>query len=214
MQRAVRIGEIVHLESVDQLVDLILAREKGRHDDDCPEVRWDAVPKLELRQRARADELGHRAVHERHGEVGRRKEEEECEGDCPRQADARRTELPERKRDQHAARDGEGEHIAGVRRGDVRAKQPAHRRDAAAEIRLEAGPPLRDQVVAGVALTIFRGAVGASTRPLGAPHGLRAHLELRAPGPPRELLDRVAVAVARLEVHRGELRATAQGLVD
>src|SRR6476659_844241 len=108
MQSAVRIGEIVYLESVDQLVDLVLAREKGRHDDDRSEARWDAVPKLELRQRARTDELGHGAVHERNGEVGRRKEEEQCEGERQSQADAGRTQLPEWKRGQHRTRDGKG----------------------------------------------------------------------------------------------------------
>ena len=49
MDVAVRIGEVVDLETTDMLLDLALACEEGGHHDERSQARRDAVAQLEAR---------------------------------------------------------------------------------------------------------------------------------------------------------------------
>ncbi len=90
-------------------------------------------------------------------------------------------------------------------------------RSAKSELSLERRTPARDQVVAGILLAARRRIAGVRRLGAGAPRRLErtpGDLELGVSRAARELFDRVAVAIARREVHRGEVALGAQRLID
>jgi hypothetical protein len=64
------IGQIVHQDPLELTLDVLLTREHGRHGDHRPELRGNALGKLELGKQARRHEEGDQPVNDRHGQVG------------------------------------------------------------------------------------------------------------------------------------------------
>ena len=93
------------------------------------------------------------------------------------------------------------------------AAEPAPQRGAIADRSLERAPPAGDQVIARIALArriCRRSRAARSPRP--APRcAISSSGQSRAA---RQLLDRAAVEIARREIHRGEVAAGAQRVVD
>jgi hypothetical protein len=146
-----------------------------------------------------------RAVDERHARVERRKEAERREHAEPRTADSRTRQRVERQgEDDRGGRD-DGADVAADAERAAQAARPAAHGNAIADRRLEGAAPAGDQVVAGISFT---------PGPGGGREGRLRDLQLRALRAARELLDRVAVEVARGEVHPIEAARRAQRVVD
>ena len=58
------IGQVVHLEPVDEVFNRLVAGEQGRHGDERRQLVRHAVLQLQGRERLRAQDLRHRVVDE------------------------------------------------------------------------------------------------------------------------------------------------------
>src|SRR5262249_58747369 len=91
------------------------------------------------------------------------------------------------------------------------AQEPASQSGTEAQLLLQRRPPAGDEVVAGIAPASSRIVGGRDLRP---GHGSLSHVDLGMARAARELLDRVAVAIACREVHVEGVGLRAQDLVD
>ena len=206
---AVGVGEVVHLETLDLLVDLEPVAEQGRHDDHGPQRRGHAAAQLQSRQHARRDQRPDRAIDERDGQIGGGDQGQKPEHEQDRRAWPRASDREQRQRENDPGENRDGSQIAGRRGGDVCAKQPACRGCAERQRRLEPGAPVRDEVVPGLVSAGAR-----RLRPLRAAGGLAGDLELGPPGAARQLFDRVPIGIAGREIHRAVRGAGLQHVVD
>ena len=188
-----------NLEIREQLLHRLRAVEHGRDDDEGARGRRNAVVEGELGQDARRQDEDEDRVRQRDGHLARRKDEDRDE---EREDPAREHRVAGPCRP-GAGADGQDGERAEVEERRVRLEESLRaKREAAtvAELDLERAPPAIDEPVAHVG----RGrvlSVGLRLS-LGEPErGLR-DVDLDRLASARELLDRVAIAVARAVVHR------------
>ena len=204
-----RVGEEAHLELFDLARRLALGSEHRRNDDDRGHLLRNPLLERELRQSPRPEQLRDVQVQDRDGDLRRRNEREKGEDRRDRSGHAE----SDRRRDRQGRHQEREKHD---RRG-VAGDGPAHpcpphelaQGRPVTELSLELRPAPRDQVVAGIrpdlSGRLARGRVlgrAASDLLLGEPAALR------------ELLDAVAVAVARREIHVRDVRPAAQLALD
>ena len=207
------VGEVVHLELGDQLLDVGLAAEQRGHHHQRPQLGRHPVAQLELRQGSGADPLDDPEVRERDGEVGGRNESQQGEEQEAGSAHAGVRGEHQGRGEDERAQQRDRPQVGRHGRGEVGAGQPLSRANAKAELVFERRASLREQVISGVMPALVSGIVRRGSL-LRTRHHPAGHLDLRAAGAPRQVLDRVAVAVAGREVERREVRAGAEYLVD
>jgi hypothetical protein len=117
---------------------------------------------------------------------------------------------------EEAGHGGDGRQVARGRAGKEDPEKPLAGRRAVADLGLQEGATLGDQVVAGIGRTLIgsgvatrRGHAGAR----GVGHRQPGDVELGAPGAPGEILDRVPVLIAGGKVHRAEVAVGAEQIV-
>ena len=206
---AVRVGEVVHFQPLDLLVDDGPIGEERRHGDQRARARGHAVAELEAREHRGRDQCRDAAVQQRDREVRGRHQGGQCQQDQGGGRERCGGRAQERQRHDRRGEEGEAPEIAGRRRRDVGAKQSAPRRRANTQRRLEGEPAVADEVVAGIRPPAVR-----VSRALGVRHRLPRHVELGSARAPCDLLDGVPVGVARREVHRAERPVGSQRVVD
>ena len=214
---AVRIRQVMHFQPLDQLGDLGAIGQEGRHDNHRPQTRGHAVTQLEPRQHPRREQHRDPTIQERDHEVRGGNRGQKPEQDQARRHRPRCTDSEERQREREPTEDDDGSEVPGRRRRDVRAKHPARRGRPEANRQLEGRAPVRDEVVAGVISPGVVGVVGPPGPESGArreEHCFPGDVEFGPARAPRELFDRVPVAVAGREVHRGIGGAHSKHLVD
>ena len=124
----------------------------------------------------------------------------------------------ERERQEERGDDADGPEVARRRPRHVGAQKPLPERDAVADLLLEERAPVRDEVVRrdprrGLRRRADRAAVRRGALRVGDRLAASTSSSDR-PGAPRELLDRVTVAVARREVHGAEVAVGSQRRID
>ena len=211
----VGIGQVVDLEPGDPLLDV--GRRSPAGSGTTTSVRRSVgtpSAQLEPGQRPRAEHRGHAAIDQRDREVrgGTQPDDrDQRAGPGPAAAARERQRAAARRGRAPSARPG----CRDRRRwptGDRRAGAGPRSGSRTPSARSKAGRPSGDQVVArGRRRTAATSPASAATargrrRRRGRHgHGGPGHLELGGPGAAGDLLDRVAVAVARGEVHRREV---------
>ncbi len=205
-QLGVRVGQRMHLQPADHLLDLGFVGQQHRDDDERAQLRRHAPRELELRQPPRAHEPGDEALDQRDGEVGGREEAEQRQQRDDARAGAAVRRPHGRRGDDREGRQRDRAEVQRRRLANPRAAQPLPDGNTEAEVALERRAALRDQVVTGVA------AAGLLAGRRGRRHadGPPGHLQLVAPASPRQLLDGVAVPVPRRKIHLRHARPVAQ----
>ena len=195
----VGVRQVVHFQPLHLLVDFGAGGEQGGHDHHGAEGPRHTIAKLESRQRIRLHHRRHEAIHEHDGQIRRRYDGEEAEHD--EHAGSHAGGPCHEKRQ---GEDGQGEQadrpeVSERCPRDIGAEEPAGQRGAAAEDRFQPTPSRSQQIEPGIVPAAI-----VDVAPRRLPDGFPSHVELAAARASRELLDGMAVAVARGEVH-GEI---------
>ena len=216
-QLRVRIAQVVHLEPLDRLADLgVVGQEHGDGDHRARVLRH-AVRQLELGKAPGTHQLRDETLHQRSRQIRRGDSREQSEQETRPGPGAGDRAERHRYGENRGGPGGDRAQIPGSRRSEPRAAQPLSDRDSVLERRLELRPPLRDEVVTRIGET----RLGRPARALRLRRGDPSQLD-RAPGdlelgviaPARELLDGMAIAIARREVHFGDARPGAERFVN
>ena len=196
------------LQAVDLLFDLGFVGQEGRYDDKGSQGWRHPVRELETRQRAWAEPPHDDAVNEGDREVGGRDEGHKSQQGQGDGTHARGVRSDEGDGQDQARHDAKASEVAPRRTGHVGSKKPPGDGNPIAELPFEKPPPFRDQIVAGIFDSISGRSAGQRGRPRGtlrSGNRLPGDVEFGAPRAPREVLDRVTVAVAGREVHGAEV---------
>ena len=195
----VEVADRLDLEVLDQLPRPRDAVEHGRDDHHGPRGGRHAAAQVEARQPPRLHQPGGDALHERRRQLGRRHQREQR--GQREQARARSPRIRVQDRRRHAQED-EGREAAQVDRRRVPEAEAPHaprQARADAQVALELGAAAADQEVAHVVpAVVVRGGEGGL--PCAFHRGQRDPA-LALPVRVRQVLDRLAVAVAAQEVH-------------
>ena len=214
-QVALAIAQVVDLEATDVGLDLLLVREEHRHHDERAHRRRHPGVEVERRKRLGTQRLGDEPVQERDRQVGRRAEGEDRHDDSAR-GDASVPEDEERDGEEQRRDDRQRQQIAsrgGLHKGPFQAARHGH---MDVKRTLQAGSAVSDQVVAGLATSSGgrRFDVVAHRCRGGHLHRRARDFDLGQARTTSDLLDRVAIAIARREVHLTERTSHAQHVVD
>ena len=206
----VRIGQEPHLELLDLSPRLVLRHEERRHDDQGRQLLGDAFLELELGQTARTQELRDVAVENGHGDLRSRDEREKPEQRDRADARAQVQRGVHGNENREQRQDAHRQGIPRIRTGDPGRPDPMRERGSVSDLALELGPPPGDQVIAGVGPRT----AGGFARRRAPRHGPAGDLLLGHAAALRESLDRIAVPIARREVHRPDARSLGEHLRD
>ncbi len=209
VQLRIAVGEIAHLERLDQVGDALLAAEHRRHDDQRAALRWNAEREVHARQVARCDEQARDPVHERHRQLAGRQQGDRAGGQQPPSRRGRgEARIARVRRPQHRQADLQQRQAADS--ADIQPQRPpvagaahplpgheAHQRHA-----FEHRPAAVDEPPADMCLLrpVGAGTGGSLARQLDRRAGQFVLGQRAVPG---HALDRVAIVVARREVHAG-----------
>jgi hypothetical protein len=214
---ATRSRQVMHFESLDLLLDFRAGREERGHHDQRAQARRHAGAQIEAGKRLRRELIRNDPVHQHDCRIrcGDQREQREHEQRGSRRRGSRGTQ--QRRGEQQCRDECNRSEITEDSCGGGRAYEPATQRRAESELALECRAPARDQVIARVLLASRRRVTGLGRPGPGALRRLdRApgDVDLGVPRAAREIFDRVAVTIARRELHRGEVALGAQRLVD
>ena len=210
------IGQEVHFKSTNQGFDVVLVGQQHRNHDERAEVGRHPGVEVEARERFRAEHSGDHQVHECDREVGGRDDREDRDDD-----DLARDRAPiPGEQQRYGKNDGGEDHkrseISGRRVPDVRPQQPGRQRHVHSELALEGSPAVRDQVVTGIPVPRrhFDSFAEPRWRRRGHLYGPARNFGLGQQRASGQLLNSLAVAVARVEVEVGERATGPQDAVD
>ena len=213
---AVGIRQIVDFEPLDLLADVIYRGQQGGNNDDRFQ-RLGNGAHFQARKGTRAQQVRNAAIDERHGEIGRRNRGQEAENDQVRNA---RSQLPGTRQKQ-GQDDGrkQGNRAQVARRGgpDIKSQEPTPPRNVKTELAFEGETAMGNQIVSGVRESFFAVPVVGRRCAGGLPgvsHGTLRNFDFGVARSLGNILDRVAVGIARREIHSGEIASIPQGLVD
>ena len=216
-QLRVRIGQVVHLQSLDRLADLGVVGQEHRNRDQSARLLRDAGLELELGQAPGSHEPRDEPLHERARQVrGGHGREDGEKDDGPGRSAGRRGERHRDGEDRGGPEPDRAE-VQGCGRVQPGPLQPLPNGRPEAELRLEPRAPPGNEIVAGVGQARIGGLPGSGGGRPGAlrqADGAPRHFELVLDGPPGELLHRVPIAVARRKVHLRDARAGAERFVN
>ena len=200
----IAVGRSMHLELLDQMPHLRDGVQQHRRREQRAAVLGQPLLQAEPRQAARREHGHEQPVDQRERELRgrpeRRDRERHARGDRRWRA-VERADPCQRGRDDHERQAGDQQHVAAAGVRQQRAQQPLPQRRRDAEALLESDAAAVDQPVADVALAgrhllrAIGGARGAAQR-----ERRRGDVRLGAAAAHRELLDGVAIAVARAVV--------------
>ena len=215
--RAARVGEVVHLQPPQRVVDLVARADQRRHHDQRARLFRHAVLVLVADQPCRLQEQEHDGVEEAERALARRHCEQHQQQPDLRVGQADRLQ---RAGGHHHQEHGEQEH----RHHDA---GPAGAPERPVELRAEGRPvadrafqflaPRADQEEADIGRLLRArraAALGRLSAVAGKLGGAFGHLVFGQAGAPRQVLDRRAVLVARGEVERLHVGTLAQQPVD
>ena len=147
-----RIGQVMNLQPLDQLLDFALGRQERRDGDQRPKGLRHAALQLQPGKVPRDNEARDEAVHECDRRVrGRHKAEKAQQKKRPGAGSGLRG-AEKRQPEDRRCRTHDRCHVARRRACDVQADEPATERNAVADLALERGATLGNQVVARVML--------------------------------------------------------------
>ena len=197
MQVRVAIGEEAHFQRLEQVLDLPGASQQGRHHRQRARVRRDSSGIVKPRQRTRCRERHSHAVHQRHGELA---------GGEQRNQDDEQQPPAAHPVGMRVCREAPGEEARGEReRSQIKRQRKAAK--AHSHAALELRQAFVDEVVAH--MRAARVAAGLRQR-----DSLPRHIGFGEGTAFRHPFDRVPVAVAAGEVHRGVHGILAQRALD
>ncbi len=184
------------LQPVHLLVHGASVGEQHRHGDERAQRRRNALPEIQTRQRSGVHLPSDRRVHERDRGIERRQRADHCE----------RREIPrvrhlhavhrEQRPDEHGARERDRHpDEPGHPQGRVEAPRPVAYRHAKADPFFERTPAAADQVMTRIVFAFFNGSRVAQR------DRVARDVEFGSAGAACDLFDRVAVQVARGEIH-------------
>ncbi|WP_232239143.1 hypothetical protein [Burkholderia oklahomensis] len=202
---------------LDLLDERRFRRQQHRHRDHGARARRNAVEQREARQDARADFPHHPAIDERDCGIERGQQPGETEPDQPVTGRLDPGEPRQHARQQQRGKQPDTAEITAETRAARHAPQPQRNGRAIADRRFERRAAARQQVVTRVRLSIRRRVGGRRVaRPPRRRIGDDAagNLQLADGRSARQRLDRVAIQVARGEIHLREARVAAQHLID
>ena len=206
VELALRAGEVMDFQPLDLLFDCGLRREQDRNGHDGAQRRRDAVAQLEARQDRRTEPFRDAAVHERHRGIDGGDQPEEREQTEPLAADIRTGQREQRQEENGRGDDDDGADIAADTDRRIEATQPVPNGRTKSDRPLERPATPRNQVIARVPLAAAASACGRQRR--------TRNLEFAQRRTARKLLDRAPIKVARREIHRREVAAGTQRVVD
>ncbi len=189
VDEALRVGQVMHFQVADRLVHPVARGDENRHDDErACRFRHPALVGITHQSRRRFEEC-HQRVEQTGRGLARRNGGQQGQHDHAAQPQTRIAENDgpygnDQQRDEND-RPGDGE-PAELAIGALEATLPRY---IGPDDRLELLPPGGDEIVADVAAFLI-GLVG----------GAAGHFHFRQLRLPRQFLDRVAVAVLRVEI--------------
>ena len=211
MDRAGGIGKVVDLESLDLLLDRLASRQQRRDGDQGAQMRRHPLPQVEAGQKRRAETAGDRAIDQHQRRIDRRqKTDQHHDRELPA-GDVDLREHEQRQEENDRRRQGNAGDVAG---DAARREPPAQRETAWLEAHgpLEGATATADQMIARIVLPAIAVACAGSRR--CSPKSAARDFRLREVGATGHLLDGGAVEVAGGEIHRGEIAASPQDVVD
>jgi hypothetical protein len=216
-QIAIGAGEMQDLQSRHLLGDRLGRRQQHRDDDERAQLGRHAVAQLQARQRRGAELVHGVAIDESGRDVDRRHEAEQGQHAEMPAGDAGMPRDEQRESEDHERQRRDDRDVTADADARVEAIDPGREWGAIGERALEIRASGGDEVVAGIAGARRRALAGGERQvrcgPRAGDDDLR-DLQLAVRRAAREHLDRAAIAVARREIHRGEVAARAQRRVD
>jgi hypothetical protein len=203
VQVRVSIGEVADFQRLDQVLDVVDARDHRRHHDQRARCRRDPARIIHARQRMRRHDQHRQPVHHANGELARGDREQENERD---ERTRRNTEAPHGLQQSRGDDCRDSGHCCQVQRQRVPPRAAPHdlrERDLHAGGALELRPAFVDEIEADVGLALVVAIDGTAARGgvTGHPEREPRHVAFRHGARARDRLDDVPVAVAGGEVH-------------
>jgi hypothetical protein len=171
VEMAFGVGQVVHLEAFELLLEVGPIREQRRHGDHGSKLRGHALCEFELGEASGWKQSGYQAMDEGHRDVrgGHQADDRQQEEGPGRRPRRRRDE--QEPAELERAEDRDPSQVARDPVGAAGTGQPQARGRAEAQLPLEAASSLRDEVVPGVLL----GVLGNDGKPWRAPRGIALH---------------------------------------
>ncbi|MCY1500932.1 hypothetical protein D9M68_349900 [compost metagenome] len=199
---AARVGEVVHLEIAHEFVDMVALGNQARYDDEGAGMLGNSVEEFIADKSRWSDEQRHQRVEQAHRAFGRRQREQ-------KQHDQLRAVRNIHRTDEGIDGDHRQDRQEDVRAGDREPVELAadtddglQQRRSIADLLLEHLALLADEEGSDVRLLQRHFGLGRSLRLAHHLDGDLRHLVFAVTGTTRELLDRVAILVARAEIER------------
>ena len=188
--------------------------EQRRHGDERAQVRGDAIPQLQRRQKGRGKAKVDCAIDQRNRGVDRGNGAEHAKRAKNRKANSGDREDEQRRRKKDCGDKRNRRHIAADAERSVDARRPISHGQAIGNRLFEGAAPAREQMIAWVAASGPLGCWGVSPGPLCRKHRRASDIELRAVRAARQFLDCAAVERARWEIHALEVAAGRENSID